>query len=315
MKQQFINALQEGDRVNDYFVVTRKDLRTQQNGGKFLGMVFRDRTGEIGGILWQNAAAIARQFETGDVVSVRGTVTSYQDRLQIRVDQVLPLREEEYDRDDLVYKAEDAEAMLQKLVEKLNTVQDAWLSQLLHRFLDDKNFMDAFSRAAAGKRWHHAFQGGLTRHCYEMICLAETVCSLFPKLNRDLLLAAIFFHDLGKLEEMSHDMCIDYTTKGKLIGHITLGTMLLERHIAAIPGFPDSLRLELLHCIVAHHGEMENGSPITPRTLEALMLYHIDNLDAQADAFIRVINETRERGEEWSSYINQIDRQIWAGGE
>ncbi len=312
MKKQFVTMLQEGDVVNDYFLAARKDLREQSSGGKFLGMVFKDRTGEIGGILWNNAVAISRLFDIGDVVNVRGSVTSYQDRLQIRVDQVLPLKETEYSREDLLVVAENSEESVAKLRAILETVRDESLSRLVKLFLDDEDFMKRFSEAAAGKRWHHAYRGGLVRHCYEVAKIALCMCELFPDVDRDLLLAGVFLHDIGKLDEMSQDLLVDYTTAGKLLGHLEISAEMVRKKIDAIPGFPDPLRMHLLHCILSHHGELVNGSPVVPKTLEAILLYHCDNLDAQADAISRVIKESRDKRQEWSEYLQLIDRQIWA---
>jgi len=312
MKKQFVATIQEGDTVNDYFLATRKDLREQANGSKFLGMVFKDRSGEIGGILWNNAASIARQFEIGDVVNVRGNVTSYQDRLQIRVEQVVPLTENEFDKSDLVESSADAAAHLAAFRELMETIGGEWLSRLVKAFLDDETFMERFAQASAGKKWHHAHPGGLLRHCLEMARIACTMCELFPNIDRDLLLAGCFLHDIGKLDEMSQDMLVEYSTAGKLLGHLEIGCEMVRKKMDALPGFPESLRMHLLHLILSHHGELVNGSPVVPKTLEAMVLCQCDNLDAQADAFTRVIRETRDRHLEWSDYIPLIDRQIWA---
>ncbi len=311
MKRQFVSNLQEGDVVNDYFVATRKDLRDQQKGGKFLGMVFKDRTGEVGGILWNNAISVARLFEVGDVVNIRGTVVSYQDRLQIRVDQVLPLRKEEFNPADLVYEPDDTGDMFNKFRDLLGSIQNEWLRRLVDAFLNDGDFVRDFTRAAAGKKWHHAYRGGLVQHCLEMARLALAVSEIFPQIDRDLLLTGVLVHDIGKLQEMSQDLYVDYTTAGKLLGHLTIGTNMVQKKVDGIPGFPDTLRMQVIHCVLSHHGELINGSPVLPKTLEALILYHLDNLDAQAAAFIRLIEETREKGQSWSDYITLIDRQVW----
>lgn len=311
MKRQFAAELQEGDQVNDYFIAARKDLRTQQRGGKFLGMVFKDRTGEIGAILWNNAASVANLFEVGDVVNVRGSVTTYQDRLQVRVDQVLPMRDDEYDRADLVYVPDDVAATFEQFRALATAVDNPYMKQLIEDIFADDSLMERFKAAAAGKKWHHAHAGGLVRHCYEMARIAQTMLELIPELNRDVLMAGIVFHDLGKLDEMTHDLVTEYTTPGKLLGHLTIGVDMAQRRMDAIEGFPESLRLQVLHCILAHHGELVNGSPVVPKTLEAVVLYHIDNLDAQADAALRIMEETRQKGGQWSDYIPQIDRQFW----
>lgn len=314
MKNQYVNRLQEGDFVNDYFVAVRKDLRPRQNGGKFLGMVFKDKTGDIGGVLWNNASEVAKLFEVGDVVNVRGKVNTYQGRLQIQVDQVLPLRDTEYDAADLISKAEDTTADLKALRDLMDSLKNTWLQELMKRFWEDEDFVSQFKTAAAAKKWHHEYRGGLVRHCLEMARLAEAVCTVFPQLDRDLLLTGVFVHDIGKIAEMSHDLFVDYTNAGKLIGHLQIGCDMVQAKINLIEGFPETLRFQLLHMILSHHGEFQNGSPVLPKTLEAIVLHHIDNLDAQTTAFLRIIQETRDNGQEWSDYQPLIDRIIWAKG-
>ncbi len=312
MKNQFAGKLQDGDRVNDYFLAIRKDVRTKQDGGKFLGMVFKDKSGEIGGILWNNAVDTAKTFEPGDVVAVRGQVAAYQGKLQVRVEQVTPLREGEYDMAELVYTAPDAMENVRRFREMLDGIKNPWIQQLVGAFWGEPGFEKQFAAACAAKKWHHEFSGGLARHCYEMGRLAETVCELFPEVDRDVLLAAVFLHDIGKLTEMTHDLFVEYTNEGKLLGHLQIGCDMVRRKMDAIPDFPEKLRLELLHCILSHHGELQNGSPVTPKTIEAIVLHHIDNLDAQTAAFSRIIQETKGRGQEWSEYLTLIDRVIWA---
>ncbi len=311
MKRQFVETLQEGDRINDYFVAARKDLRDQRNGGKFLGMVFKDKTGEIGGILWNNAPSVAKLFELGDVVNVQGSVTSYQGRLQIRVDQVLPLRAGEYDLGDLSYVPESLEKTVEEFVGILRTVENEWLAKLIEAFISDEAFMAAFAEAAAGKKWHHAYTGGLAQHCLELARMADALCGVFPNIDRDMLLTGILVHDMGKIEEMSHGIYVDYTTPGKLLGHLAIGADMVQTRIRAIEGFPELLRLQVLHCVLAHHGELVNGSPVVPKTVEAVALHHLDNLGAQLDAFTRIADEARGRGQDWSEYIGLIERPIW----
>lgn len=311
MKKQFVNLLEEGDVVNDYYLAVRKDLRDTQSGSKFLGMVFRDRTGEIGAVLWNNAESIASRFELGDVVNVKGTVNSYQNRLQVRVDQVLPLKQDEYESTDLIYTPEDSKQASQEFIKRLQAIENEWLSALANSFIEDTSFMEGFSGSAAGKKWHHAFPGGLMQHCYEMARIAETVCELFPQVDRDLLLIGVFLHDIGKIHELSQGMYVDYTTEGKLVGHLQIGCNMANRKMDAIDGFPDGLRLEVQHLILSHHSEMELGSPVIPKTLEAIVLALIDNLDAQTDAFKRVIEEAKGKRQEWSDYLPLIQRQIW----
>ena len=251
-------------------------------------------------------------FELGDVVNVRGMVGSFQDRLQLRVEQIFPLRESDYSLDDLIVQPENQNDTVKKFEQILEGLQNSHCRNLVLSFWKDKDFHEKYISAAAGKKWHHAFKGGLIRHCYEMMVIGETMCTLFPEMNRDLLMTVIFLHDIGKIYEMSHGLTSEYTTEGKLLGHLHIGSVMVQQKMDAIADFPDKLRLEILHCILSHHGELMNGSPVTPRTLEAIVLHHIDNLDAQAAAFTRIIRETKEKGMAWSEYLPLIDRVIWA---
>lgn len=311
MKKQFVTSLQDGDVINDYYIAARKDLRDTQRGGKFLGLVFKDKTGEIGGVLWNNAASIAQLFELGDVVDVRGTVNTYQNRLQVRVDQVLPLKDGDFDPADLVQSASNSDEILEKFKATLATITDPHLKQLTQLFLMDDELMEQFCNAAAGKKWHHAYAGGLLRHCWEMSEIALTMAKLFPNINRDLLLTGILVHDIGKIEEMTQGLFVEYTTAGKLVGHLQIGCQMVVKRIEQLPEFPEDLKLHIMHLILSHHGEMEFGSPVVPKSLEAIVLYMIDNLDAQANAFERIVEATKGQGEQWSEYIGMISRQIW----
>lgn len=314
MKNQFVNKLQDGDYVNDYFVATRKDLRAKQSGGKFLGMVFQDRTGDIGGVMWNNAPETARLFEVGDAVNVRGKVSTYQGRLQIQVEQVLPLQDQDFNVEDLVPSSGNAKDDWGQLKAIIEQVDDPWLKKLNALFVEDAEFVAEFSQAAAGKKWHHEYRGGLVRHCYEMARLALTMCELYPELDKSMLLTGVFLHDVGKLGEMTHGLAVDYTTAGKLIGHLQIGADMVQEKMRAIPNFPEKHRLQLLHMVLSHHGEFVNGAPVLPKTLEAVVLHHIDNLDAQAAAISRVIRETRDKQQEWSEYLPLIERVIWTKG-
>lgn len=315
MKKQYVNKLKEGDYVNDYFVATRKDLRSKQDGGKFLGMVFKDKTGDMGGVMWNNAADVHQMFEVGNVVNVRAKVSNYQGKLQMQVEQVLPLQEGEYDTTDLVVANTNMGEDLKNLKAILDSIQNPWLKQLYTAFWEDQDFMKGFTEAAAGKKWHHEYKGGLVRHCYEMARIAETMAELYPEIDRDLLLIGVYLHDIGKVYELTQGLFVDYTDEGKLLGHLHIGAELVEQKIRAIQGFPNTLRMHVIHYVLSHHGELINGSPIVPKTLEAIVLHLIDNLDAQAAAFTRIIADTRDQKSQWSEYQNLIQRVIWTGGD
>jgi 3'-5' exoribonuclease len=312
MKNQYISALQDGDTVNDYFVATRKDLRDKRDGGKFLGMVFKDKTGEMGGVMWKGAQETSALFEVGDVVNVRARVATYQERLQMQVEQVLPLRDADFNIDDLIDRGGGSSDDINQLKSILDTITNEYLKKLIELYFADEEFVFEFKNAVAAKKWHHEYQGGLVRHVYEMARIALTMCELYPNINRDLLLTGVFLHDLGKLDEMTHGLFTEYTRDGRLLGHLQIGCTLLIEKTNQIPDFPDTLRSELLHFILSHHGEPGFGSPVRPMTLEAIVLHHIDNLDAQAAAITRIVRDCQEQNKEWSDYLPLIERVIYA---
>ncbi len=312
MKYQYVADLHEGDQINDYFLLIRKDLRDQPSGGKFLGFVVQDKTGEIGGILRENPIEVSEKLSVGDVVVIKGTVKLYKEQLQIHATNIIPLTSEHYSIDDLVIPQEPIEKFQKEFWNILDSVSNIWLKKLIEKIRSNPHIIQGFIRAPAAKRWHHNLRGGLLRHTYEMMKIAETVCELYPNVNRDLLITLCFLHDIGKIEELSQSqLFVEYSDSGKLIGHLVQGALLVDKTISEIENFPDDLRLQILHGIISHHGELEKGSPIVPKTLEAIILHHIDFLDSQTNAVSKIERETLIRGEKWSEYLPLLGRQIW----
>ncbi len=312
MKYQYIFDLHEGDEVNDYFLITAKNLREQPSGDRFLGFVVRDRTGDMGGVLWDKPEETARRFEVGDVVVVKGTIKLYKEKLQIHATSIIPLAEEQYSKEDLMLPEEKNTTYITELWTILDSIKNPWLKKLLQSIRNDKKLIEAMQNIPAAKKWHHEIRGGLLRHCYELIKLSLTVCELYPNIDRDVLIMSCLLHDIGKVHELTdNSIFVDYTDAGKLLGHLVEGAILISEKIKQIDGFPENLRLHLLHCILAHHGEYENGSPVLPKTVEAMVLHYLDNLDAQVYALTRIEQETLKKGDKWSEYINLISRQIW----
>lgn len=312
MKYQYIADLQEGNEVNDYFLMTSKNLREQPSGDKFLGFVVRDKTGEMGGILWEKPEQIAKRIEVGDVVVVKGIIKLYKDKLQIHANNIIPLGKDQYAKEDLMLPEETNKEYTKELWTILDSIKNPWLKELIQSIRNDTKIMNTLQNIPAAKKWHHEFRGGLLRHCYELIKLALAVCELYSNVNRDLLITACFLHDIGKINELTDNpMLVDYTDAGKLLGHLVEGAIIISEKIQKIDGFPEDLRLHLLHCILAHHGEYEHGSPVLPKTVESMILHYLDNLDAQTYALTRIEQETLKKGDKWSELINLISRQIW----
>jgi len=312
MKTVFVKDLQANLPVRDPFLLVNKDLRTGERG-PYLLVTLADRTGEIGGIQWNFAEPAARGVDEGDVAVATGTVSTYQGRLQIRLESIKRCDPDGVDMADYLRAVANADQILDRLRALLDTVKDPYLRRLNEMFLSDDRFMARFVEAPAGKRWHHALVGGLLLHTYEVMSICDRVTELYPEADRDVVLTAAFLHDIGKVFELRAGTVRDYTVEGRLLGHIVIGTQMVLDKIRKIDGFPEDKRLHIEHAVLSHQGELEQESPVVPKTVETCIVYHADNLDAQTNAFVQIRDRTEERGEPWSEYIALINRQIWTG--
>ncbi len=311
-KTVFVKDLRANTPVKQPFLVVRKDLRTGERG-PYLLVTLADRTGELNGIQWNFAEPAARGIDEGDVAVATGSVSTYQGQLQVRLESIKRCDPAAVDLADYVRSVENPDEILAKLQALLDTVEHPHLRSLIDAFISDEKFMARFVRAPAGKRWHHALVGGLMLHTYEVTAICDRVTELYPQANRDIVLTAAFLHDIGKVYELRSGAVRDYTLEGRLIGHVVLGTQMVLDKIRKIEGFPEETRLHIEHAVLSHQGELEQESPVVPKTLEACIVYHADNLDAQTNAFLQVRDRTEDRGEQWSEYIALIERQLWTG--
>jgi uncharacterized domain HDIG len=187
------------------------------------------------------------------------------------------------------------------------------LQELLNAFFQDEKTADLFKRAPAAKGFHHIYLGGLLEHTLSVVRLLEKVAEHYPNLNKDMLIAGGILHDIGKIYEFSYDQLIDYSDEGRLIGHIVMGVEMLDKKIAAIPDFPPKLSLELRHLLLSHHGEFEFGSPKRPKTLEALVVHYIDDLDAKLNAFETFVADSTNADSDWTTYNRFFERFLYKG--
>ena len=311
-KTVFVKDLLANMPVKQPFLVVRKDLRSGERG-TYLLVTLADCTGEVNGIQWNFAEPTSRGFDEGDVALATGTVSTYQGQLQIRLESLKKCPADSVHLSDYVQTIDNPDEVLAKLRAMLDTVQDPHLRCLNEAFTSDETFMARFVQAPAGKRWHHALVGGLLLHTYEVASICDRVTELYPEANRDIVLTAAFLHDIGKVFELQAGSVRDYTIEARLIGHIVLGTQMVLDKIRKIDGFPEETRLHMEHAVLSHQGEHEQQSPVVPKTLEACIVYHADNLDAQANAFLQIRRRTEDRDEQWSEYIALIGRQLWTG--
>ncbi|MBW2146705.1 MAG: HD domain-containing protein [Deltaproteobacteria bacterium] len=312
MKEIHIEDIRENTSSEGVFLVLKKREGKTRRGDPFLSLTLGDRTGEIEAKIWDRAVEMSKLFEKNDLIWIQSRAEVYQDRLQLVIADLRPVDENEIDPGDFLPKAErDPEEMFQDLRTQLRKVKDVYLKALLKSYLQDKDLMERFKRAPAAKRLHHVYIGGLLEHTLSLLRLVDQVAPLYPEVNPDLLRAGAFLHDMGKVFELSYSRGFDYTTEGRLLGHIVQGLKLLDEKMSDVEGFPDLLALHLKHLIISHHGEYEYGSPRRPKTLEALLFYYIDNLDAKMIGVGRFISQQEGEDPDWTSHHGVFGRPFY----
>jgi 3'-5' exoribonuclease len=309
------SVLKVGDRIEKVMVVAKK-VRRDFTGGKFLLFQFSDMEGVLKGVLWEPTDDVESGVLVDDIVRVSGEIQEYQGALQLRIGSIEKLTESEYDPSLFLPSSNrEVEKLYDEILKIITGVNNENLRALLQVIFEETEFRKRLLRAPAAKGWHHSYIGGLVEHLYDMLQLAFKAAELYPDVDRDLLTAGVLLHDLGKIEELSITNHIDYSDGGRLLGHITLGVEFLDEYLRGMHDFPRELALRLKHMIVSHHGLLENGSPIVPMTLEAMLLHYIDNLDAQVRGVSQVLEKSSNRESNWTEYVRLLDRYIYKGRE
>jgi 3'-5' exoribonuclease len=309
--KQFISDLREGERVNSPFLLKKKELGKTKNDKPYLRLAFADKTGLIEGRLWDMAEVIDTRIKTGQAVVVKGVVDLWRSNTQIKVDDVFPASDDEFEKADLVRCVADIEKIFEDLKNILRRhLSNKWIILLVKSFLEDEALIERLKKAPGARSWHNAYIGGLLEHTYEVMMVIERMFELYPEINKDVALLGAFWHDIGKMDELDAET-FEYTNSGGLIGHIAMGYELLHKRMSAIPDFPEDLALHLKHLILAHHGEYEQQSPVLPKTLEAIIVYHADNLVSQANAVREIMFANAANDTDWSNFISIKNRKFF----
>ena len=318
----------EGKLFDGFFLVLAKQQRTTKTNKPYLNLILGDKTGQLEGRVWElSDPRIAKDFERGDVVKARGSASRFDDRLQMKIDQLRVAQAGEVDKSDLLPSTtQDVGVLWRALLSFIASFTNADLKLLLSTMLADTGLAEAYREAPAAKQLHHAWLGGLLEHVISLLTLADRVAPHYPLLDRDLLLTGVILHDIGKVRELSWEIGFEYTVEGSLLGHIQIGTALTERAIDSLPNFPPRLKTLVLHMILSHHGKLEFGSPKLPMIPEALALSFLDDLDAKMQAiqgeFDKCIREGKSpdelTGKVWALDQRQLlntKRWLGEGGE
>jgi len=317
MDKVLVKDLVEGEAVTSFFLAKQVQVRQRRSGESFLTLVLADRTGEVPAVMWEGVEGVGRDLLEGDILKVQGLVGTYQGERQLTVTRLRKAAADEVALEEFLPRSpHDPSILLGRLRTAIDGMQEPFLKRVLLSLFEDEAFLAAFTAAPAAKVIHHAVLGGLLEHTASVVGLCELLVGYYPALDRDMLLAAAILHDVGKIRELAWDRTFDYTDAGRLLGHITLGALLVEERIRSIPDFPDALKERLLHCILSHHGELEWGSPKRPKTLEALVLHYAEDLDGKVNAFLHFA-ETHPDPQRpgWTQFNRSLDRYLFFGRE
>lgn len=307
---KYIKDFKDGDRVFDIYLCKHKQSAVTKNGKPYDSVILQDKTGTIDAKIWEPNNAGIDDFDAMDYIEVYGDVSSFQGALQISIKRVRRCREGEYNPADyLPVSKKSIESMYAELKGLINSLSNPYLKKLMVSiFVEDKAFAKAFCNSSAAKSVHHGFVGGLLEHTLSVTKLCDYYCTSYPILKRDLLLSAAMCHDIGKVRELSAFPENDYTDEGQLLGHIVMGVEMLGEKIRVIDGFPKTVASELKHCILAHHGKLEYGSPKTPALIEALALNYADDTDAKIQTFTEILEAGAEKG--WLGYSRLFESNV-----
>ena len=291
---KYLNELKEGDRISDIYLCKHKQSAVTKNGKTYENVILQDKTGTMDAKIWDpNNPGIA-EFDVMDYIEVIGEVNSFMGALQVNVKRIRVCREGEYEPANYLPVSEKSiDGMFQELLGLIGSIQNSYLKQLLESFfVQDQEFAKAFRNSSAAKAVHHGFVGGLLEHTLSVTKLCDYYCTAYPMLKRDLLLTAAMCHDIGKVKELSAFPINDYTDDGQFLGHIVMGSQMVAERAAKIPNFPHALLIQVQHCILAHHGKYEYGSPKLPALMEAVALNYADDTDAKMETFKEILNSS-----------------------
>ena len=308
---RYIETLHEGDRITSVYMCKQKSSATTKTGKSYENVIIQDKTGCMDAKIWEPNSSGIDDFDALDYIEISGDVTSFNGMLQFNIRRVRRCGEGEYDpKDFLPSSKRDVEEMYAELLGYVKKINNPYIAKLVRSFfVEDEEFVKAFKFHSAAKSVHHGFIGGLLEHTLGVTKLCDFYADTYPVINRDLILAAAMFHDMGKLREISTFPENDYTDDGNLLGHIVMGVEMIGERIRTIDGFPPKVASELKHCILAHHGEYEYGSPKKPALVEALALNFADNLDAKMETLTEIF-AANEGKSEWLGFNRLLDSNI-----
>ena len=307
---KFIRELADGNNIQGIYLCKSKLSTETKNGKPYDSLILQDKTGTLDTKVWEPYSPGIGDYEAGDYIEVTGDVITFNGAKQAKLSRIRKCQEGEYDPADyLPCTKKDIGKMYEQVLAYVNGTENVYLKKLLQAFfVEDEDFIKAFKNSSAAKTVHHGFIGGLLEHTLSVTNMCGYLASAYPLVKKDLLIAAALCHDIGKIREISAFPANDYTDEGQLLGHIVMGIEMVSEKIRGIDGFPVQLAGELKHCIAAHHGELEYGSPKKPALIEAVALNFADNTDAKMETITEIIENADSA--DWLGYNKFLETNI-----
>ncbi len=307
----WIKDLCAGSDLEEIYAVRTVDIRQRRGGGSYLAAILGDRTGEVTALVWQNVDRFRGVLEVGNVVTVKGQVQRYNQQLQIVVRQAEVVSEARVDEELFLRSSSiDPTLLWKRLMDAIEDVGDPDLRRLLSLVFSDPEVEERFRVAPAARSMHHAFRSGLLEHTMSVAAISGLLAGHYD-LDADLVMAGALLHDLGKIWELEIGASIEYTDDGRLIGHLPMETLFVEKKLGELENFPRETRRQLLHMLLSHHGEYGFGSPRRPKTPEALLVHMADNLDSKMAGMLEAITAGGSGDEAWTPYSRILERHIY----
>ena len=314
MKKKFVSEIRERDWVEEPFLVRSKIMAMAKNGRPYMTLKLMDRSGEVEGRVWDRVDELSARFERDDFLLVSAKASVYLGKMQLVIQDLRRVSEQEIELSDfLPVAAKPVADMVSELHQRVADLEDPHLKALMQSFLDDPQFMKDYSRAPAAKTMHHVYLGGLLEHALSVAALAADVSRRYPALDADLLIVGALLHDIGKVAELKYDRSFEYTDAGKLLGHIVIGVEMVEEKLRTLPAFPRETAIHIKHLLLSHHGQYDFGSPKRPKTLEAVVLNFLDDMDSKINGVQTHIDKEPDSDSAWTQYHRLYDRYFYKG--
>jgi 3'-5' exoribonuclease len=304
LDQKELNSFSTGDDFTLYLIVSRSQLKNAKNGRAYLDLELRDKSNSLPAKVWDKVEDFANKIREGTIVKVAGVIEEFNGSPQIKIDKIRVTQENENvsPEDFLPKSRRPINEMLDELNSVITSIKNPYLNELINKILSGDGLKN-YSRTPAGKGWHHAYIHGLLEHTLEIVRICDLMSSIHSELNRDLLISGALLHDFGKTEELTYETSFDYSDKGKLIGHIVIGAIEIEKTASSIKNFPTDLKNLLMHLVLSHQGKLEFASPVEPKTLEAIALYQADELSAKTNAYKYAIEADKNKNTNWTRFL------------